>query len=105
MIKQVQYSDYQPLKIILCGWFPLFGQGLFLFGLAFVKYVYYKNNSLIYWPGTEDVIKHEYSHFIQWKKNKLKFIWSIIRDYFFLFWIAHDKKQIEKEANEIKASL
>jgi hypothetical protein len=101
----VQYKNYPCMTVHLSSWFPLCGQGLFLFGIAFVKLVRYQNSKMIYWNDTTDVVKHEYSHFVQWKKCKIKFIWSIIRDYIFLFWISHDKKQIEKEANEIKASL
>lgn len=106
MKKIVKYQPYNyELTVYLSSWFPLFGQGLYIFGKAFVKYVYYVNTKIICWGETEDVIMHEYSHLVSRKQRGFINFWSnIIWDYI-RFWIKHNNKKMEQEANKIKGSL
>lgn len=105
MKKIVQYKNYPPMTCFLSSWFPFFGQGLYFFGVAFVKYVYYKKTKVICWIDTIDVEKHEYSHFIsRLKRGFFNFWFCIIWDYL-RFDIPHDSKPMEIEANKIKNTL
>ena len=96
------------MTVYLSSWFPLFGQG-FSFGFwTCVKYVYYKNTKVISTPDTEDVIKHEYSHFILYKtkyKNWFTFIWAYVGWKGMMIAFPHSIFPFEVETNKIKATL
>jgi len=103
--RSVKYKDYPIMTCYMSTWFPLFGQGLCLGSIAFVRYVFYKDTKVISTPDTEDVVKHEYAHYLQgyfygWTRYYL----IAIRDYT-RFWIKHDDKPIEIEANRLKGLL
>lgn len=107
MLIKKRYSSYDyDLIVILSNWFPLFGQGWYFgFGLAFVKYVYYRGTKEICWEETEDVIRHEYAHLILRKEMGFVKYWSRVMYDYLRFWIAHNKKIIEIEVNRIKDKL
>ena len=107
---KVKYHTYDyELTVHYSTWFPFFSQGWYAgFGIAFVKYVYYKNTKVICKEETEDVVKHEYSHFILHKtKYKNWFMYSLA----YLGWkgmmivFPHSIFPFEYEANKIKATL
>jgi len=108
-------KKYKPygfeLTVYLSSWFPLFGQGWFVgFHTAFVRFVYYKNTKVICWEdpsnnSTNDVIRHEYGHLVSRKQGGFFNFWiNIIWDYI-RFWIPHNLKLMEIEANDIKLGL
>lgn len=94
------------MTIYFSSWFPLFSQGIYLgFSTAIVKFVYYKETKIVCNEETEDVVKHEYSHFISrqergWFNFWINIIWDYLR-----FWIKHDFKPMEIEAEKIKDAL
>ena len=111
MKKTVVYQPYNyGLTVYLSSWFPLFGQGIFIgFSTAFVKYVFFTDNGkvtdTICWTETNDVIKHEYGHLVSRKQRGFFNFWgNIIWDYI-RFWIPHNLKLMEIEANDIKLGL
>jgi len=92
----------------LSTWFPFFSQGFSLGFWTCVKYVYYKDTKVISTLDTEDVIKHEYSHFVLYKTkytNWFKFIWAYIGYKMLLWFLPHSKFPFEIEANKIKMTL
>ena len=108
MKKAIKYLDYPEMACYLTSWFPFFGQGLCLGRIAFVKYVYYKDTTVICLEETNDVIKHEYSHFILNKtkyKSWFKFILAYLGWRLMLWFFPHSKFPFEVEANKIKATL
>ncbi|MCL4419953.1 hypothetical protein M1146_07740 [Patescibacteria group bacterium] len=106
MKRIVKYNDYPKLTVHFSTWFPLFSQGVYLgFSTAIVKFVYYKDTKIVSNEETEDVVKHEYSHFISRQKRGWFNFWiNILWDYL-RFWIKHDSKLMEVEANKIKETL
>lgn len=96
----------KDITIYLSDNFPFFVQGKFTgHSSAFVNRVEYKNTDINSYKDTEDVMKHEYAHLIQRNKYGFwKFWFMVCRDYA-MFWVKHDDKFIEKEANQIKNSL
>jgi len=105
----VQYEPYNySLKVYLIKWLP-FGQGIFLGWFAIVQLVYYmsgkEKTDVICWEETNDVIKHEYGHLVSRKQRGFFNFWgNIIWDYI-RFWIPHNLKLMEIEANDIKLGL
>lgn len=106
MRRIIKYQDYPEMTVLLSTWFPLFSQGVYLgFSTAFVKYVYYKETKIISYQDTIEVIKHEYAHFVSRLQRGLFNFWSnIIWDYM-QFWIKHNNKPMEIEANKIKEKI
>ncbi len=105
---KVRYLDYPEMTVYLSSWFPFFGQGICLGKVAFVKYVYYKNTKVICQEETEDVIKHEYSHFILYKTkytNWFKFIFAYLGWKGMMLAFPHSAFPFEVETNKIKATL
>lgn len=108
MKKIIQYKDYPPMTYYLSSWFPFFLQGFSLGFWNCVKYVYYKNTKVICVEETEDVIKHEYSHFVLYKtkyKYLLKYLWAYIGWKGMMLFFPHSVFPFEYEANKIKATL
>lgn len=106
MKKVIKYLDYPKMTCYISTWFPLFGQGIFAgFSTAFVKFIFYKGTKTVCNEETEDVVAHEYSHFISRQKRGWFNFWAnIIWDYL-RFWIKHDSKPMEIEANKIKDTI
>ena len=110
MKKTVKYSPYNfELIVYLSKYLPPFGQGIYFFGMAFVKYIYFMNGNertnLIAWDETNDVIRHEYGYFVARKKRGFLNFWSnVIWDYIRI-WIPHQYKSVEVEANRIKEEI
>ena len=103
--KLVLYNNCPTLTVYLLSWFPLWSQGLYLFGVAWVKYVYYKDTDRVCWYETDNVIKHEYGHYVsRLNRGFINFWGNIIWDYI-RFWIPHNLKLMEIEANDIKLGL
>ena len=96
------------MTVYLSSWFPLFSQGFSLGFWNCVKYVYYKNTKVICESETEDVIKHEYSHFILYKTkyhNWFKFIFAYLGWKGMMIAFPHSVFPFEYETNKIKATL
>lgn len=111
MKKIVKFAPYNfELTVYISTFMPLWGQGWFIgFSTAFVKYVYYtdkgKITDIISWDDTNDVIRHEYGHLVSRKQGGFFNFWiNIIWDYI-RFWIPHNLKLMEIEANDIKLGL
>ncbi len=94
------------MTVHLSSWFPFFGQGWFVgFSTAFVKFVFYKGTKVVCNEDTEDVVRHEYSHLISRQQRGFFNFWvSIFWDYI-RFWVKHDSKPMEVEANKIRTTL
>ena len=104
MKREVEFLDFPPLTVYLSHWFPFFGQGFYC-GVAFVKYVKYSNFDGIYWQGTNEVIRHEYGHYVSRLCRGFWNFWlNILWDYSRV-WIKHDKKPMEIEARKYADAL
>ncbi len=117
MKRIIKYGDYPEMTYHLVAFLP-FGQGICLGFLTLIKPVLYKDVDEICWEETNDVIKHEYSHFVLWKtkyldeKNWLtvviswiKFIWAYVGWKGMMLAFPHSVFPFEVEANKIKATL
>lgn len=113
----VTYKPYNyNLNVYSSSWFPFWGQGWFVgFNTAFVKYVYYtvngKKTKVICKKETEDVIKHEYSHFVLYKTRYngifkwIKYVWAYLSWWGIMLAFPHSVFPFEIEVNKIKEKL
>ena len=110
MKSKIQIADYPEMTYHLVAFLP-FCQGICLGFLTLVKPVLYKDAEEICWAETNDVIKHEYSHFILYKTKYtglfgwIKFIWTYIGYRGLTLFLPHSQFAFEVEANKIKAEL